>query len=152
MALPLHSFERIPTTEASAGDLVCMYNGWWLRLENEEGEDKRGLILSGPDAGKIGKWPVANGIRIAHGNGWQVLAKIGLAATGKLPAVSIGEEGVTFHGHEWHIPQMQSSFTTLGQETLSRREPWEYISTFSIWLTDDDGKPFGTEPVFTVGE
>ncbi len=152
MALPLNSFERIPTTDASAGDLVYIYTGWWLKLENEDDDGKRGLILSGPEAGNIAKWPVAWGIRIAHGNGWQVLAKIGLAATGKLPAVSIGENGVTFHGHEWNIPQMQSSFLSLGQETLDRREPWEYISTFSIWLTDDDGKPFGTEAVFTVGE
>ncbi|WP_146260357.1 hypothetical protein [Stenotrophomonas maltophilia] len=151
MSVPLHSFERIPTTEASAGDLVYITDGWFLRLENEDGDHTRGLILTGPNAGKVVRWPTANGIRISHGNSWQVLAKVGAPVTGSFPAVSVGEEGVTFHGYQWNIPELHYAFTPFGQEIHARREPWEYISSFSVWLNADDGTPLGVNPVFTVG-
>jgi len=152
MSVPLHSFERIRTSEASTGDLIYILNGWWLRLESEDGDYARGLALTGPEAGKVARWPEASGLRIAHGNGWQVLATVGSPATGKFPAVTVGEEGVTFHGYLWNIPEIHYAFTAHGQEVAALRGTWEFISQFSVWLTADDGRPLGSDPVFTVGE
>lgn len=152
MNYPLDAFVTINASDAEPGSLLRFRDMWALKLQRQEdGIREEMLILHGPNAGKVGQAPNAQGMTISNLYDWQIFVESldGDPNSETWPAVSIGADEPVIHGHDWNN-RLESQAATVSGVRVQVDGVQQYLPNFSVWLIAPDGRKLGDGPLFRV--
>lgn len=150
MNYPLDAFARVDMQEADSGTLAVMHGMWLLKMESDGQGASQMMILSGNDAGSVSN---AAGVAFAVSGeySWGIyFDSFDFDRNHQnRPAVSVGPDGLVIHGHAWRERMFEKQVNKAGIRVPPDHTA-AFCRSFSIWLTDRNGKRLGDAPLLSV--